>query len=78
MAQQTSQFFTSKRKPASTYFHPGVALWHRGSNIGSIQQDKATGKFYVAVVNRLDKLFDGEFDSFQDADRFAWLSATSA
>ena len=77
MARTTSQFFTSKTTKASDFFRAGTALWLRGSNIGSIRQIKNDGKFYVSVVNSHDDLFDGEFDTFAQADRFAWISATS-
>lgn len=80
-----SQFFTSKRKPASYYrgsrevlVPSGIKLIHRGESVGGIVFDKASNEYQVHVVNRANKLFMSEFKTFAEADRFAWLSATSA
>ena len=77
MAKLTSKFFTTKTLKSDDNYRAGVRLYVRGSCIGHIHQDKVSGLFYVAVVNRFDDLFDGEFQTFAEADQFAWLGSTA-
>lgn len=79
-----SQFFTTKRRPASYYagtknilVPSGIRLIRHGKVIGFIIHYKEEGHFETCVVNAADKLLQGEFKTFAEADQFAWLSATS-
>jgi len=65
----TSKYFTTKPSKGGSSFKRGVRLFLRsGREVGSIAQDRESGKFAVFLVNGGCE----EFTTFAEADAYAW------
>lgn len=69
MVKQASRFFTTKPgSKGGMYYKAGTMLFLRGKQIGTVAQDKHSKKFVAFLVNGKVE----EFDTFAQADEFAW------
>jgi hypothetical protein len=67
-----SQYFTTKTSKGGDYFKTGLMLFSRKVQIGTIAQYKETDKYvFFSAFNSVVK----EFDSFSEADLWAWCHA---
>lgn len=72
MAALRSHYFTTKPSKGGEYFKTGIMLFNRKIQIGTITQYKETDKYVFFSAFNADVK---EFDSFREADLWAWSSA---